>query len=213
MLVRHARPPEASTSDLDDVRRATAPEHGWRRDMGFERFVEDLRTHSPGTGDSCLAACCALSLDALFGQDALEAQAALLAGFAETAGGATFANARVLLRRLFAVRADVVSGGLERMLQLNGSAGLTILGVNPGLLYAGAAPGRHAIVLTCCSGTRLLPWATGLLDRIPTRSHERVTFVDPARPASPKQATRFSVLAAAFDRAGREALLLETPGG
>lgn len=95
------------------------------------------------------------------------------------------------------------------MCRLNGTAGQVILGVDPRLLYTGATPGRHAILLASCITNRLPAWATGLLDPVPSGTPDPVRFFDPSRPVPPKQATSFSVLGAAFDRAGREALLVE----
>jgi hypothetical protein len=144
----------------------------------------------------------------VFGYDELGARSALLAAFGATEGGATFANAKVLLARLFSVRADVVSGPLEDMCRLNGTAGLVILGVDPSLVYDGAMPGRHAVLLASCITERLPAWATGFLDAVRSGPPDPVTFVDLSGPVA-KQATGFSKLAAAFDRAGREALLVE----
>ncbi len=171
-----------------------------------------LRRLHPKGDDGCLPACCALSVHLLFGRDAIEAQSTLVGAFAAIEGGATFANARVLLARLFSVRADVVSGPLEEMCRLNGTAGQVILGVDPRLLYAGATPGRHAILLASCITDRLPAWATNLFDLSAREAPDPVSFLDPSRPAPPRQATSFSTLAAAFDRAGREGLLVENGG-
>lgn len=176
--------------------------------MDLERLADTLRRIHPDAGGACLPACCALSIDVLFGRDAVEARAALVPAFGAIEGGTTFANARVLLARLFSVRADVVSGRLERMCRLNGNAGQVILGVEPSLLYAGATPGRHAILLASCVTSRLPSWATGLLDPVRSGVPDPVWFLDASRPVPPKRAASFSVLAAAFDRAGREALLV-----
>lgn len=177
--------------------------------MVLDRPADVLRTAGSEADGSCLAACCALSIHLLFGQDELEARSALVAAFGAIDGGATFANAKVLLASLFSVRADVVSGPLEKMCRLNGTAGQVILGLDPSLVYAGAEPGRHAVLLASCFTERLPAWATGFLDPAHTATPDLVTFLDPSRPVASKQATSFSALAAAFDRAGREGLLVE----
>lgn len=166
------------------------------------------RVHSDADG-ACLSACCALSIDVLFGRDAREAQPLLVSAFGAIEGGATFANAKTLLARLFSIRADVVSGPLEEMCRLNGTAGQVILGVDPSQVYAGATPGRHAVLLLSCITDRVPAWATGFLEPVRSGTPDPVTFLDPSRPVPPKQATSFPALAAAFDRAGREALLVE----
>jgi hypothetical protein len=145
----------------------------------------------------------------LFGWEVHELEAALASGLHDVEGGATFANAKALLARRFSVRADVASGPLEQMCRLNGVAGQVILGVDPSLLYAGASPGRHAILLASCIAERLPAWAEGLLGHVRSGTPDPVSFVDPLRPVPTKQEASFSELATAFDRAGREALLVE----
>jgi hypothetical protein len=177
--------------------------------MDLGPLDEVLRALHADTERACLSACCALSVDVLFDLDAAEVHSALTAAFAVIEGGATFPNAKVLLAKLFSVRADVVSGPLEAMCRLNGTAGLVILGVDPSLLYPSATPGRHAILLASCFTSGLPVWATGFLGPVASGTPDPVTFLDPSRPVDPRHATSFSVLAAAFDRAGREALLVE----
>jgi hypothetical protein len=157
---------------------------------------------------ACLAACCALALDVLRGEDAARARGALGRALAAIPGGATFGNARTLLARLFGVRSEVVSGRLEGMLELNGACGLLILGVNPRLLYPGASPGRHAVVLASCPGPTPPGWGRGLLVVERAQPAEILWIVDPQRTTAPEAIAR-STLAAAFDAAGREALLVE----
>lgn len=170
---------------------------------------EMLRRVQPDADGGCLSACCALAIELLFGLEACEVQSILVRAFAEMEGGATFANANILLARLFSVRSHVVSGSLEEMCRLNGAAGQVILGVDPSLAYAGAVPGRHAVPLASCIASHLPAWAAGFLDPVPSGTPDPVRFLDPARPASPEREMSFSALATAFDRAGREALLVE----
>jgi hypothetical protein len=154
--------------------------------MDLGRLDEVLRRLHPDTERACLSACCALSVDLLFGLDAVEVHSAFTAAFAVIEGSATFANAKVLLARLFSVRADVVSGPLEAMCRLNGTAGQVILGVDPSMLYPGATPGRHAILLASCIASGLPMWATGFLD--PVRSgRESFPFCGDATPHPPSR--------------------------
>ncbi len=168
-----------------------------------------LRRVQPDADRGCLSACCALSIELLFGLKAREVESRLLRAFAEMEGGATFANASILLARLLSVRSHVLSGPLEEMCRVNGAAGQVILGVDPSLAYTGAVPGRHAVLLASCVVSRLPAWGAGFLDPVPSGKPDPVRFLDPARPASPMREMSFSTLAAAFDRAGREALLVE----
>jgi len=162
----------------------------------------------PASAGGCLAACCALAAGALLGVDPGEARRALEAALAAAPGGPIFANARVALARLFRARSEIVSGPLAGLLGLSGARGLLLLGVNPRLLHPGAAPGRHAVLLASAPGPDLPGWATGWLEPVPPGGGT-VGFVDPAQPDPVVRAVALDVLAAAFDRAGREGLLVE----
>lgn len=156
----------------------------------------------------CLAACCAIALQVLFDLDRVATQMILQAGLAAMSGGAIFGNARVLLARAFGVRSEVISGGIARMLELSGKSGVVVLGVNPCKLYEGAAPGRHAILLTSSSAAAVPAWARGLIDAATAFPSQSATFIDASRGIPSKQLTTLPGLGAAFDAAGREALLI-----
>ncbi|WP_242344232.1 hypothetical protein [Anaeromyxobacter terrae] len=172
-----------------------------------------LAPRNRDAGDGCLGACCALATSLLFGVDPGRSGAALPAAFSAIPGGATFANARVVLARLYRVRSEVVSGSLARMLSLSGAAGLVVLGVNPRLVYPGAAPGRHAVLLASSTALGPAAWASRLLDVAPGAAPDaRVRFIDPSRSPA-RQEVPLATLAAAFDGAGREALLVSPERG
>ncbi len=96
------------------------------------------------------------------------------------------------------------------MLELSGVQGIVVLGVNPRFVYEGACAGRHAVVLCSSSSTSLPPWASGFLD---VRSGGAVTIVDPSEPAPSRMSMELSRLAAAFDAAGREGLVIHPSAG
>jgi hypothetical protein len=177
--------------------------------MTLDDVVASLRRMDLAREGACLSACCAISVGVLCGEDPVRAQRTLADAFAAAKGGATFGNARTLLARLFRVRSEVVSGRLERMLELNGARGQVLLGVNPRLLYAGAGAGRHAVLLTSTREATLPQWARGLLEDVSAPSQEVARFIDPSRRVGARQEAALSVLSSAFDAAGREALLVE----
>jgi hypothetical protein len=162
----------------------------------------------PATAGGCLAACCALAAAALLGVDPGEARRALERALDAAPGGPIFANARVAVARLLRARSEVVSAPLAQVLRLSGARGLVVLGVNPRLLYPGAAPGRHAVLLASAPGPDLPAWAADLLAPTP-RGAGTVAFVDPARPEPVVHTVALETLASAFDGAGREGLLVE----
>lgn len=163
--------------------------------------------HAPEGG--CLRACCALAASLLAGVDPLEAEAGLSAALARIPGGATFANARVALARSLHLRSEVRSGALARMLSASGAEGLVVLAVNPRLLYPGAAPGRHAVLLASSSAPEQTA-CPGLLDRVSALGEDPVSLLDPSRSPA-RQRMPFAIASAAFDLAGREALLVWPP--
>jgi hypothetical protein len=208
------------------------------------RLAALLARLGPTDGRDCLAACCALAAGALAGADPGEARPALERALAAAPGGPVFANARVALARLCRLRSEVVSGPLAALLPLGGLRGLLLLGVNPRLLYPGAAPARHAVLVASASVGSLSPraagdagrpdlsgslspraaggegrgeggaetpglpvWASGLLSPLPPGAGT-VDLVDPSLPDPFRQGLRLDLLAASFDAAGREGLLI-----
>ena len=163
---------------------------------------------APQGAHDCLAACCALALEWLRGTNPREARKVLARSLAEMSQGATFGNARILLASSFGVESEVVSGSLERMLELSGARGLVLLGVNPRLLYPGASAGRHAVVLAACSRRPSSSWAGRQLDVAEAGPPARIAIIDAAETGAPRRRIDAALLAAAFDAAGREGLLI-----